>query len=65
MVTELDLGPFDGLDLRQDIRRSKHVSRVPIFVLADEASPHNVARAIGLHVDGFLVKPMMPALAAL
>ena len=59
-ITELDLGPFDGLDLCQDIRRSKYLSRLPIFVLTDEASPHNVARAIALHVDGFLVKPMDP-----
>lgn len=59
-ITELDLGPFDGLDLCRDIRRSKGLAALPIFVLTDEATPDNVARAIRLHVDGFLVKPMTP-----
>lgn len=59
-ITELDLGESDGLDLCQDIRASKEMSRTPIFVLTDEATPDNVARAIRLHVDGFLVKPLVP-----
>lgn len=60
LITELDLGSFDGLDLCEGIRGSKYTARLPILVLTDEASPENVARAIGLHVSGFLVKPMTP-----
>jgi CheY-like chemotaxis protein len=59
-ITELDLGPFDGLDLCADIRREPVLAGIPVFVLTDEASPGNVGRAIQLRVDGFVVKPMQP-----
>ncbi|MFH1571233.1 MAG: response regulator [Gemmatimonadota bacterium] len=60
IVTELDLGDQSGFDLCAEVRRDHHTAHTPIFVLTDEASPPNMRRAMELHVDGFLVKPMTP-----
>jgi DNA-binding response OmpR family regulator len=57
VLLDLDLRDLDGLDL---LRRLRHVSALPVLVLANDTDEHSVVTALRRGADDYLVKPVRP-----
>lgn len=60
IITEALMEPLSGMDLLQRVRSGNTPARhdLPVVVLALQADPVVVKRALELHADGFVVKPV-------
>ncbi|MCG2583174.1 response regulator [Massilia sp. TS11] len=60
IITEAQMEPLSGMDLLQKVRSGATVARhdLPVVLLALQADPNIVKRALELHADGFVVKPV-------
>ena len=48
---------IDGFQVARQVRSNPSSNAVPILILTSDPSRENVAKAIGLGVNGFLAKP--------
>ncbi|MNN90249.1 hypothetical protein D3C81_2081700 [compost metagenome] len=59
MITDLRMGPVDGLELIRNIRESER-SALPIVIISGDAVVKDVIEAMHLSVVDFLLKPIDP-----
>lgn len=62
IITDVNMPEMNGLELTQMIRKGKTVARpeTRIVILTSFSQMEILKAAIALHVNGFLVKPMVP-----
>ena len=58
LITEAVVGSCSGLDLCEKIRLSKQLPYIPILVMSSSPTQEIVDRAVQLHVNGLLAKPI-------
>ncbi|MCY1402910.1 Regulator of RpoS [compost metagenome] len=59
VITDLRMGPVDGLELIRNIRESER-SALPIVIISGDAVVKDVIEAMHLSVVDFLLKPIDP-----
>ncbi|WP_166366324.1 response regulator [Pseudomonas akapageensis] len=59
VITDLRMGPVDGLDLIRQIRESDRAS-LPIVIISGDAGVRDAIEAMHLNVVDFLLKPIDP-----
>lgn len=57
LITDLRMGPFDGLELIRQIRESER-SALPIVIISGDADVKDAIAAMHLSVVDFLLKPI-------
>ncbi|UVJ46664.1 response regulator [Pseudomonas sp. LS1212] len=57
LITDLRIGPFDGLELIRQIRESER-SALPIVIISGDADVKDAIAAMHLSVVDFLLKPI-------
>ena len=58
LITEAVIGSCSGLDLCEKIRLSTQLPYIPILVMSSSPTQEIVDRAVQLHVNGLLAKPI-------
>lgn len=59
VITDLRMGPVDGLDLIRQIRESERAN-MPIVIISGDAGVRDAIEAMHLNVVDFLLKPIDP-----
>jgi len=59
LITDLRMGPFDGLELIRQIRESDKAA-LPIIIVSGDADVPDAIAAMHLSVVDFLLKPIDP-----
>ncbi|MCY1394533.1 Regulator of RpoS [compost metagenome] len=59
MITDLRMGPVDGLDLIRQVRESERAN-LPIVIISGDAGVRDAIEAMHLNVVDFLLKPIDP-----
>ncbi|WP_110971495.1 response regulator [Pseudomonas huaxiensis] len=57
LITDLRMGPFDGLELIRKVRESERAA-LPIIIISGDAEVQDVITAMHLSVVDFLLKPI-------
>ena len=57
IISDLNMPGIDGFQVARQVRSNPSSNAVPILILTSDPSRENVAKAIGLGVNGFLAKP--------
>ncbi|HEY6882230.1 MAG TPA: response regulator [Polyangiales bacterium] len=60
VISDVNMGPMDGLTLLANIRRTFSAAQLPVLMLTTEAGDDLKARGRVLGATGWLVKPFEP-----
>nr|WP_320191540.1 response regulator [uncultured Desulfobacter sp.] len=57
IISDLNMPGVNGLELLKHVKQSKTLKHIPFIMISGGAKPSQVAQAVELGVDGFLIKP--------
>ncbi|MDJ0763281.1 MAG: DUF4388 domain-containing protein [Myxococcota bacterium] len=57
VISEVELEPFDGFKLKEQLNADKHTRGVPFFFFTSRAASKDVEKGFGLGAQDYLVKP--------
>lgn len=60
IVTDINMGDINGLELIQFVRRSEHHKATPLVIISTQHTERDVERGLALGANGFLAKPFTP-----
>ncbi len=61
IVTDINMGDINGLELVRFIRRSEHHRTTPLLIISTLRAEQDVERGLALGADAYLPKPFTPA----
>jgi two-component system, chemotaxis family, chemotaxis protein CheY len=61
IVTDINMGDINGLELVRFIRRSEHHRATPLVIISTLRAEQDVERGLALGADAYLAKPFTPA----
>ena len=57
IVTDINMGAINGLELIRFIRGSDHHKDTPLLIMSTQSTERDVERGLSLGADGFIAKP--------
>jgi two-component system chemotaxis response regulator CheY len=60
IVTDINMGDINGLELIQFVRRSEHHKTTPLVIISTQHTERDVERGMALGANAFLAKPFSP-----
>ena len=60
IVTDINMGDINGLELVRFIRRSEHHRATPLVIISTLRAEQDVERGLALGADAYLAKPFSP-----
>ncbi len=60
IVTDLNMGDINGLELIHFIRRSEHYREVPLVIISTQTAKIDVDRGLALGANAYVPKPFTP-----
>lgn len=60
IITDINMGDINGLELIHFIRRSEHHRATPLVIISTQASTRDVERGLALGANAYLAKPFTP-----
>jgi two-component system chemotaxis response regulator CheY len=60
IVTDLNMGDINGLELIHFIRKSEHHREVPLVIISTQTTKSDVDRGLALGANAYVPKPFLP-----
>jgi two-component system chemotaxis response regulator CheY len=60
IVTDINMGDINGLELIHFIRKSEHHRKTPLVIISTQAARVDIDRGLALGADAFVPKPFTP-----
>lgn len=60
IVTDINMGDINGLELVRFIRKSEHHRSTPLVIISTQRAEQDVERGLALGADAYLPKPFTP-----
>lgn len=60
IVTDINMGDINGLELVRFIRKSEHHRFTPLLIISTQRAEQDVERGLALGADAYLPKPFTP-----
>jgi two-component system chemotaxis response regulator CheY len=60
IVTDINMGDINGLELVRFIRKSEHHRSTPLIIISTQRAEQDVERGLALGADAYLPKPFTP-----
>jgi two-component system, chemotaxis family, chemotaxis protein CheY len=60
IVTDINMGDINGLELIHFIRKSEHHRSTPLVIISTQATDRDVERGMALGANGYVRKPFSP-----
>jgi len=60
IVTDINMGDINGLELIQFVRKSEHHKATPLIIISTQHTERDVERGLALGANGFIAKPFSP-----
>jgi two-component system chemotaxis response regulator CheY len=60
IVTDINMGDINGLELVRFIRKSEHHRSTPLLIISTQRAEQDVERGLALGADAYLPKPFTP-----
>lgn len=60
IVTDINMGDINGLELIQFVRKSEHHRSTPLIIISTQHTERDVERGLALGANGFIAKPFSP-----
>jgi two-component system, chemotaxis family, chemotaxis protein CheY len=60
IVTDINMGDINGLELVRFIRKSEHHRATPLLIISTQRAEQDVERGLALGADAYLPKPFTP-----
>jgi len=60
IVTDINMGDINGLELVRFIRKSEHHRATPLIIISTQRGEQDVERGLALGADAYLPKPFTP-----
>jgi two-component system chemotaxis response regulator CheY len=60
IITDLNMGDINGLELIHFIRKSEHHRDVPLVIISTQTSQSDIDRGLALGANAFVRKPFTP-----
>lgn len=60
IVTDINMGDINGLELIQFVRKSEHHKSTPLIIISTQHTERDVERGLALGANGFIAKPFSP-----